>query len=429
MIPRFSTLLIACTLAACGSDGESGDRPDSSVIADAGVEAEAGADSGDCAGSGVSKGPWTLAIDEASARIRWEACRAGVSPKLTLTPELGGAPITLDAAVTETELTGGFVPVLNPNAPPDVPGTYWLHDAHAKGLAPGSCYRYELDAESTASGRFCTARTAGEPFTFAAIGDTHPGLSSDAVLTMARVVDKGFDFSLHTGDIQYYSGAFESWASWFGSMAPWLRQGGFFPSIGNHEQEDQNPSELEEFYLRLFGGAGFDGTDRYYRFQSGGVWFFALDTESDVGAGSAQADWFATQIAGAAAQPGYRFSVVYFHKPFLTCGDKSQDDAARGHYQPLFEQHGVALVLQGHMHGYERFELNGVTYVTTAGGGGLMGNVDENIARPECALRQASGPWIHAMWFEVGASTLRGSAVDKNGQLLDGFEKSAPSGL
>jgi acid phosphatase type 7 len=417
-------LLFACWLAACGSEDERAGAPDSGVAPEAGTDADAG----DCVGSGVSKGPWTLAIEETAARIRWEACRTGVSSRLTLTPEAGGATTTLDAMVTETEVTGGFVPVLRPDFPADVPGTYWVHDARAGGLEPGTCYRYELAADPTASGRFCTARPDAEPFTFAAIGDTHPGFSDAAVLVMARVIDKGFDFSLHTGDIQYYSGALETWASWFLATKPWLRQGGFFPSIGNHEREEQNPSELEDFYLRLFGGAGFGGTDRYYRFRSGGVWFFALDTESEIGAGSTQAEWFATELASAAAQPGYRFGVVYFHKPFLTCGDTGQNDSARAHYQPLFEQHGVSLVLQGHMHGYERFEMNGVTYVTTAGGGGRMGNVDENVSRPECALRQAAGPWFHAMSFDVGPTTLRGSAIDENGQVLDGFEKPVPGG-
>ena len=40
----------------------------------------------------------------------------------------------------------------------------------------------------------------------------------------------------------------------------------------------------------------------------------------------------------------------------------------------------VPLVLQAHMHGYERFEYNGITYVTTAGGGGNIVDVNQNVA-------------------------------------------------
>jgi hypothetical protein len=180
--------LFAGALAACGDERESDNGSDSGAFADAGPDADAGSDAetdaGECAGSGVSKGPWSLAIDETTAKIRWEACRAGVSPTLTLTPEAGGAPTTLDAVVMETVVTGSFVPILRPDAPADVPGTYWLHEAHAQGLAAGTCYRYELAADPMASGRLCTARAAGESFT-TAVSDTS-GFSADAVQVMDR---------------------------------------------------------------------------------------------------------------------------------------------------------------------------------------------------------------------------------------------------
>ena len=68
-------------------------------------------------------------------------------------------------------------------------------------------------------------------------------------------------------------------------------QGAFMPSLGNHEYEGDG-AEFNDYYARLFGGAGFD-TDalEYYRFKSGGVYFFSLSTEADLEAGSPQAEW------------------------------------------------------------------------------------------------------------------------------------------
>lgn len=417
MLGRTLGVVLCCAAVACGSDEDAGGDPPG----DAG-----GGGDGVCPSSGVSKGPWSLAVTGSSAVVRWEACQAGVSPKLSLTPEAGGSAVEVEASVTETEVTGSFEPILKPDAAPDVAGTYWVHEAALDGLTPATCYSYALAADASATGRLCTARASGDTFRFAAIGDTHPGFTDQAGRLMDQTIAEGFDFSVHAGDIQYYSGALESWTTWFQGMGPWLAQGAFYPSIGNHEFEDQNPTEYEDYFVRLFHGAGFDGTDRYYRFESGGVWFFALDTEGDVAAGSEQAQWFEAQLADAAAQPGYRFSVVFFHKPFVTCGDTSQNSGARAHYQPLFQQYDVLLVLQGHMHGYERFEIDGVTYITTAGGGGLMGDVSENDTRAECALREAAGPWYHAMLFEVGATTLSGRAIDADGQALDSFEHALP---
>jgi hypothetical protein len=91
------------------------------------------------------------------------------------------------------------------------------------------------------------------------------------------------------------------------------------------------------------------------------------------------------RAADAAAQPGYRFS-VFFHKPFLTCGDTGQNDSARAHYQPLFGVRGAARA-SGTVHGYERFEMNGVTASTA--GGGRRDERRRTLARG--ALREASG--------------------------------------
>ena len=53
-------------------------------------------------------------------------------------------------------------------------------------------------------------------------------------------------------------------------MRPLLRQGAFMPSVGNHEYELDY--EFQDYYERLFGGAGFDSSAvEYYRFQSGDV--------------------------------------------------------------------------------------------------------------------------------------------------------------
>jgi hypothetical protein len=74
----------------------------------------------------------------------------------------------------------------------------------------------------------------------------------------------------------------------------------------------------------------------------------------------------------------------------------------------------VRLVLSGHMHGYERFEVgdddNRITYVTTAGGGGSIGDVDMNVPNypADVPYRKAASPAYHALLVDVtphGAST------------------------
>jgi hypothetical protein len=390
-----------CEGPACGAGGEGG----------ATIQ-------GACPDSGVLHGPWALHFDETSVLVRWDAC-APSSTDIVVEPEAGGAPLMFSGEQTASDVRTSYS-LIN-GVPPDLPGVYYRTEVEVSGLAPSQCYRYTLDADSGRSGRFCTARAAGDPFRFFAVGDTNPSVG-DTSGVLEHSLAEPVDFTIHLGDIQYYASVFESWHTWFPAMAPMLRAGAFQPSVGNHEYEID--FEFQDYYARLFGGAGYDSPAvEYYRFQSGGVWFFSLSTEEDLDVGSPQALWLENQIIDAAAKPGYRFGVVYFHKPMITLSEYSQDVGAREHFKPIFEQYGVKLVMQGHVHGYERFVDGAITYVVSGGGGAALHDLFASVAdRPaEAAMRQAVAETYHGTLIEVDDSEIRGRAVGADGSELDSF--------
>ncbi len=397
---------------ACGRTSDAGDPPDSS---DAAIP---------CPGVGISKGPWSLGFDETSIHVRWEACRPQSERTLTFTPEQGGASTTAVAVETSTFIPNTYTAPLAPSATPDYAGIWYMEEASLTGLLPDTCYNYVVAADQNKKGRFCTARRAGSPLRFLAIGDTNPALGDNAVNVLSHVLPKNPDFTIHLGDIQYYESTLETWALWADKMQPMLSAGAFLPSIGNHESE--KPDELDLYTLRYFGRAGFNGTDEYYSFHSGGVWFFVLDTQLPTSASAPQAQWLTAQLAAAAATLNYRFSIVYFHKPFVTCGDTGDDSVARAYMEPLFAQYKVPLVLQAHMHGYERFDFPNITYVTSAGGGGRMGDVNANVTRPYCNARVASGAYFHGLVVDITKGKLSAQAIDDQGVVKDSFEKVVP---
>jgi len=384
-------------------------------------EIDAGTEEGlVCEGTGVSKTPWVVAIDETSAKIRWEACREGVAPELTWKAESGGEAKTAVANVAPFVVPVSFKISLIPDGPHDWAGTYYMHEVALTGLEPSTCYTYELSADASAKGRFCTARKPGESFRFLVIGDTNPSLSPATSQVLEQNLPANPDFAVHTGDLQYYDSFIETWASWWPGMKPLLAQGAFLPSVGNHEFE--KPNEFELYYKRFFDGAGFDGTTRYYRFSTGGVWFFSVDTEQELGLDSPQGKWLTEGLAFARKQPGYRFSIVYLHRPWITCGDSGDDPERRETWEPVFIENDVKLVLFGHMHGYERFEVPGLTYVVSGGGGGLLSDVDENADKPFCEMRKASGRFYNATIVEVGPSAIHGITKDHKGEVRDEFQ-------
>jgi hypothetical protein len=409
-----AAVLFVCSLAIAGCGDDTSVAPE-----DAGADAPH-----PCDGTGVTKGPWVLAVSDTHASLRWETCRAGTSADVTLDPEAdAGGAFVVHATETETDLTVQHVAALDPDATPDYAGAFFVHEAALSGLSPDTCYAYALAADATRTGRFCTAKPSGAPLRFVAIGDTNVGLGPTTSNILSYVTPMNPDMMLHAGDMEYYVSGMDTWQLWFDVMRPVLAEGPIYPAIGNHESE--TPDELNDYVMRFFHGAGFDGNDEYYTFENAGVRFFVLDTEEATDAASAQAGWFAQRITAAEQEPGYRMSIVFFHKPFVTCGDCGDNPLARQYFEPLFLLHKVPLVIQAHMHGYERFDFGNITYVTTAGGGGGIGDPDQNVSRSYCGQRVVSGGFFNALVVDVGA-TLKGTAVDDHGTVRDSFELTIP---
>lgn len=412
---------------ACGEDEATSNEPTGDAGSD--VEVEGGIEW--CPASGVSKGPWVMHVDGTSALVRWEACRPGTSPELAFGAEGGALDQKLDATAKAVDIPVTYLAALAPKQPQDLAGTYFMHDAALTGLEVGKCYAYALGQDAERKGRFCTARPSGASFKILATGDTNPGLGENTVTLLGLMGKEGYDLTLHAGDIQYYASGLETWQHWFGLMSPMLAQGAFLPAVGNHEYEQ--PDEYTLYYQRFWDQAGFAGADGHFRGESGGIWFFFLNTETDFNPGSAEFAWFEKELADASKKPGYRASILTFHRPMLTCGDKSQDESSRLALTPAFEKYGVKLVIQGHMHGYERFEVpttadatKVTTYLTVGGGGGALEDVDKNIDRPTCALRKSSGSFYQMTLLEVGATSLKGRTIDVKGAERDSFEIPLP---
>jgi len=122
-------------------------------------------------------------------------------------------------------------------------------------------------------------------------------------------------------------------------MAPLLRRGAMFPAMGNHEHEE--PHEMVEMVQRYWGGQRFDGTDLYFDFQSGGIWFLSIDTELDFGPDSEQMKWLVGWLDAVSKLPGYRFSVVYQHRPMWTCGESDDHPDEQAYFAPYFKKYKV----------------------------------------------------------------------------------------
>jgi hypothetical protein len=442
-------LAVACTTSACGGGDPAPDAaPSIDAADDGGLDAffvpRPDAGPPDAAlpppTEAPYKGPWVMRPTTTRVVVRWETRLPLAPATVVYEPEAGGTMATATGTSTETEvrLTYGIgAPLITE---PDVPGTYYVNEVEITGLAPATCYTYEIAGFPEDGGRFCTMHEPTDvatPITFYAIGDTSPYFMGTLRVLGALPADRT-EMSIHVGDIQYYSTLFETQQYWFGAMEPLLRANAFLPCFGNHESEE--PFEQEDIYERLFATPGDEDDQTYwYHYESGGVHFLSLSSEHDLALGSEQNDWIEATLDRVEAEPGYRFTVLYLHRPFYSVGDYGIRAAQRDTVEPIVREHRIPLVLAGHMHGYERFvvpygtgpDTFDVTYVTTGGGGfritpeAISDYVDDH---PEdAAFRVAYGNYIQAMRFEItrdadGTDRIRGLCADDTGMERDAFE-------
>lgn len=351
-----------------------------------------------CGGAGLTTGgaaairrkPYLQQVTPTSATIGW----VSVSPdgeRVELAPPGGGA--LAGAAASSEEVTVRTV------------GEHQMW-ARLDGLRPSTVYCYTIsDASGVLMGPigFKTAPVADSaaPVRFLAFGDSGGGGADQRTLA-EQMLTVPYDLIVHTGDIAYDNGAISEFEdNVFSIYAPLFQHIPFFPAAGNHEYNSLSAAP----FRAVFSLPG--QNERWYSYDWGRVHFVALDTESDF---ATQAAWLDEDL-GATAQP---WRIVYFHKPPYSSGEHGSDAGVRGVLGPVFEKHGVQLVLSGHDHDYERVTpTKGVQYVVTGGGGVGTRPVGSS------SFTELSVDVIHFVYVEVGTDELVLHAIDGTGAEFD----------
>lgn len=176
-----------------------------------------------------------------------------------------------------------------------------------------------------------------------------------------------------------------------------------YPAFGNHDAPSLR-AQLERF-----------GLERpYYRVRFGDLEVFVLYTEADL---AAQRAWLEEALKGSSA----RWKALLLHRPLYSSGLHGGSPALRSLLEPLLRRHGVALVLAGHDHHYERLEVGPTTHLVVGGGG-----AGPYPTRPPLPWSRALAVTHHAFFPEVRQEGLLGYALDPEGRVLDRFLKPSP---
>jgi len=166
----------------------------------------------------------------------------------------------------------------------------------------------------------------------------------------AKLLDKITDATVFTaGDNAYFSGSDAEFANCYGPR--WgrhLRR--TYPSPGNHEYQISPRPYFDYFGERagLPRGAGF------YSYTLGNWHVVSLNSNVPVTPGSEQMLWLRNDLE---ASKGTKCSLAYWHHPLFTSGPSAGNNGLMREVWRLLFEYGVDIVVNGHDHLYERFEM------------------------------------------------------------------------
>jgi phosphodiesterase/alkaline phosphatase D-like protein len=293
-----------------------------------------------------------------SQTVTWRT-NAGVTESVA---QIARAVPTPGLHLAARDAVGRIVPLRTDN------GLAHHHSVTFEGLEPDTLYAYRVRGQHTWSEWF-QFRTAGgefQPFSFLYFGDAQNSIRShfSRVIREAFMAEERPALMLHAGDLvnSREGNHDDEWGEWF-------HAGGFLPAMvasipvaGNHEfisvvrddgtqQRELSPAWEAHFKVPANGPPELRRTVYYLEYQD--VLFVALDSMSalqDDRLAAVQAEWL-DQVLGRAQ---HRWVVVSHHHPLHSVSRGRDNPTLRALWQPVYQRHGVDLVLQGHDHTYGR---------------------------------------------------------------------------
>jgi acid phosphatase type 7 len=237
-----------------------------------------------------------------------------------------------------------------------------------------------VSAATGAPPRFEVPSQGGDSLVFVAYGDTRFTQRADVVNAAARraLVDRiagekpaavliGGDLVYDGSDPSDYQTYKSETSAWSDEKIP------VFPALGNHEFKGcaQDPGHCLENWWNAFGELPLR-PHRWYSVTIGSnLLALVLDSDAPLKSGSEQRAWLEEQIAGAGEQ--VKFILILLHYPpvrdplFPHARDEKEIARYLSRHARLLRPR--VLVVGSHIHNYERYARDGVTYVVSGGGG------------------------------------------------------------
>ena len=296
----------------------------------------------------------------------------------------------------------------------EIDSTHLVHRATLSGLETETRYVYRVRSGGTNSPTFGfrTAPRPETPFAVAWWGDNHAGTVT-LQQHISNMKSHGPDMIMVAGDMVNSGNLLAEWHDYWFKPLEHLNLAQTTPVIfarGNHDGE----------HALAYAYSALPGNEAWFAFDYGNCRFIFLDTEVDTSGSPEQFTWLQTELSRPETQRA-AFRIVCFHRPpyanLWNGGGYIGETFVRNDWVPLLEQKNVDLVISGHSHCYNRGFSNGVAYVVSGGGGGVL-DVERVAQWPLYTVEYSK---YHYDLMEVNGRTLSWETYDDSNSLIDMF--------
>ena len=264
---------------------------------------------------------------------------------------------------------------------------YKQHTIHLGNLEPDTKYEYDVlnDGSEEGKGTLTTYPDKSIPFNFVAIGDSRNRHDVHAKI-MEKIKGKNPRFVINSGDLVANGRKMSDWEAFFKINREFMKNTPYYPVLGNHEKDSP-------YYYDFFD---LPNNERYYYFTLGDALFIVLDSEGlklDVPAyisdnkrddfwNDSAINYFKTQkewledVLNLNKEAGFVF--IFQHLPLYSIKKSRVEESLknRAFWGDIFSRHGVQVFINGHDHHYHHAIDNDVHFITSAGAGAPLYDID-----------------------------------------------------
>ena len=246
---------------------------------------------------------------------------------------------------------------------------------------------------------------------------TDPANTKDAnpvarKLLVEKIASEHPDALQLTGDVPLAGARVADYTQYAAETGSW-RSGKLrvYPALGNHELAG---TENKQAAIENWWAAFPELRDRrWYSVELGRrVYLLNLDSTSEMTPGSEQRRWIEDQVAH--LKPTVQFVLIALHHPpvadiatlfAVDHNPRPNEISLRDYLSSVAKTtHARFIVTAGHIHNYERFETDGVTYLVSGGGGARPYPVERT---PGDAYQSIDLPNFHYIKFSLRGKEMK----------------------